>query len=117
MIGFYELLQKIKQRPSLYLGKRSLSHLQIFLDGYTFARRELGVPLTEEEEEFESFQEWVEERFNQRDTQSWVKIILFYSEDENDALDRFFDVFEYFLTRNQSLEVDETTNLQAQVGK
>lgn len=108
MIGFYELLQKIKQRPSLYLGQRSLNHLQVFLDGYTFARRQLGVPLTEEEEEFESFQEWVEERFNQRDTQSWVKIILFYSEDESDALDRFFGLFEDFLTSNKSREMEKT---------
>jgi hypothetical protein len=52
MSNFYELLQKVKQRPALYLGKRSLSHLQVFLDGYTFARRELGIEVTEQEREF-----------------------------------------------------------------
>ena len=70
MLSFYELLRKIKQRPALYLGKRSLSHLQVFLDAYTFARRELDVTPTEEEQNFENFQEWIEKRFNQVDTQS-----------------------------------------------
>ncbi|WP_238360615.1 hypothetical protein [Iningainema tapete] len=103
MIGFYQIIQKIKQRPSLYLGQRSISHLQTFLDGYTFARREQGVPTTEEEREFEEFQEWIEQRFNQESTQSWARIILFYSEDERDALDRFFELFAEFLQRNNNL--------------
>ncbi len=35
MISFYELINKIKQRPALYLGKAALSQFQTFLDGYT----------------------------------------------------------------------------------
>jgi hypothetical protein len=112
---FYELLEKIKKRPSMYLGKRSISQLQVFLDGYTFARRELGIPLTEEEREFEELQEWVEQRFNQASTQSWARIILFYSEDERDALERFFELFEEFLQRNKNLEKEEREQLKAQI--
>lgn len=116
MISFYNLIQKIKQRPSLYLGKRSIAHLQVFLDGYTFARRELDVPLTEEERDFEDFQEWVEKRFNQPSTQSWERIILFYSEDERDALDKFFDLFEDFRNRHQKLESDEIAKAEDREG-
>ncbi len=115
MMSFYEVLQKIKQRPSLYLGRRSISHLQVFLDGYTLARRELGVPLTEQEREFEGFQEWIEQRFNQNSTQSWDRIILFYSEDERDALERFFDLFEEFLNPDENLESEERNNLKAKI--
>ncbi len=107
MIGFYKLIQKIKQRPSLYLGQRSISHLQTFLDGYTFARREQNLPVTEEEREFEGFQEWVEFRFNQQSTQSWAKIILFYSEDERDALVRFFELFAEFWQHHKNLASEE----------
>lgn len=103
MIGFYQLIQKIKQRPSLYLGKRSITHLQTFLDGYTFARREQGIPVSEEERDFEDFQEWVEQRFNQHSTQSWARIILFYSEDERDALDSFFELYAQFLQHKKNL--------------
>lgn len=112
MLDLYELLGKIQKRSSLYLGKQSLSHLNVFLDGYTFARRQLGIPLTEEEKKFEDFQEWIEIRFNQADTQSWSRIILFYSEDEADALKRFFDLFEEFLSCEKLLKDDATNNCE-----
>jgi hypothetical protein len=116
MSNFYELLQKVQQRPSLYLGKRSLSHLQVFLDAYTFARREMGIEPTEQEQYFEEFQDWIEQRFNQVDTQSWSRIILFYSEDESDALEKFFELFEEFLQqRNHSLEVNEIAHVKSGV--
>ncbi len=107
MIGFYELITKIKKRPALYLGNNSISHLQVFLDGYTFARRELKVPISNEEADFEDFQEWVEQKFNLPDTQSWAKIILFYSADERDALKRFFELFDEFVKRNSSTATNE----------
>jgi hypothetical protein len=112
MLDLYDLLNKIKQRPSLYLGKRSLSHLQVFLDGYTFARRQLGIPITEQERKFEEFQVWIEHKFNQADTQSWSRIILFYSEDESDALMRFFDLFEEFLNNQELMKVDTANNTE-----
>lgn len=98
MLDLYPLLSKIKQRPSLYLGKRSLGNLHAFLDGYTFAHRQLDIPMTQQERNFEEFQEWIEIRFNQVSTQSWSRIILFYSEDEATALNLFFDLFEEFLS-------------------
>jgi hypothetical protein len=66
--------------------------------------------LTEQETKFEEFQEWIEHRFNQTDTQSWSRIILFYAEDEADALKRFFDLFEEFLNSEQLAKIDETNN-------
>ncbi len=97
MIGFYELINKIKQRPALYLGKCSLSQLQSFLDGYTSALRQADIPVSQEEQEFEQFQEWIEVKFSQPSTQSWSRIILFYSEDERDALESFFELLNEFI--------------------
>lgn len=99
---FYELIEKIKQRPSLYLGKPSLENLQVFLDGYLFARRQLNISLTEQEKQFEAFQEWIEEKFAQKNTQSWTRIILFYSQDEQTALSRFFELFDEFVAEYSS---------------
>lgn len=112
MLKLYDLLAKIKQRPSLYLGKRSLSHLHVFLDGYSFACRQIGIPVTEQEKDFAEFQEWIEHRFNQENTQSWSRIILFYTEDEADALNRFFELFEDFLRREKLPKGEEITNLE-----
>ena len=99
MISLYELIEKIKQRPSLYLNKRSLSHLKTFLDGYTFALRQANISVTEEETKFDNFQEWIEEKYNQYSTQDWSEIILFYAEDEANALDIFFELFQEFITQ------------------
>lgn len=80
----------------MYLGRKSLSHLRTFLDGYGLARRQLGIPISIEEKSFEQFQKWIEHRFNQPATQSWDRIILFYAEDDSIALTRFFELFDEF---------------------
>jgi hypothetical protein len=46
---FFDLLQRIKQRPGMYLGKCSITRLRAFLDGYETARAELGFPDTEQQ--------------------------------------------------------------------
>lgn len=102
MISFYQLIGKIQKRPSLYLNKRSLTHLKTFLDGYTFALRQANISVTDEEQKFENFQQWIEIKYNQNDTQDWSKIILFYAEDEANALDIFFQLFEEFINEENS---------------
>ncbi|MFB2894124.1 hypothetical protein ACE1CI_14535 [Aerosakkonemataceae cyanobacterium BLCC-F50] len=92
----YEMLQEIKKRPGMYLGKRSISRLRSFLDGYMGAREDLGLPRTEQEQEFNGFQEWIQERFSITSSHGWDSIILFYSADERDALEKFFVLFEKF---------------------
>jgi hypothetical protein len=109
---FYQLLDKIKTRPVLYLGKRSIFSLQAFLDGYTCACRQLGIPVTEQEQEFAEFQDWIEKQFNQQSTRSWARIIVFYSEDKSQALDTFFQLFENFLQRESSLDADTISRHQ-----
>lgn len=43
----YQILQKIKPRPAMYIGDLTLKSLLIFINGYAFALKDLGV--------FESF--------------------------------------------------------------
>jgi len=104
-----EILKGIKKRPGMFLGNRSITKLDMFLRGYSLGRKEVGVPPTEPEREFEGFQSWVEEKYGINSGQSWSKIILFYSVDEHEALQKFFELFEEYLNRNKSLEVDENS--------
>ena len=61
MEGIYEVLQKIKNRPGMYIGKSSITILRHFLVGYQFARRELGLELTQEDTDFyDNFQPWIQ---------------------------------------------------------
>ncbi|MEA5601440.1 hypothetical protein [Nostoc sp. UHCC 0252] len=104
---YKEILGAIKKRPGMYLGTSSITRLDMVLRGYSLARREVGVPPTEPEKEFEGFQSWVEEKYGINSGQSWSKIILFYTVDEHEALHKFFELFEEYLNRNKSLELDE----------
>ena len=107
MDNLYDLLQKIKKRPAMYLGRHSVFSLQAYLDGYYYARRELGVPLTEQESEFQEFLKWIRERFNVETGQLWSSILLFHSADERSAIDRFFNLFEEFINQEKSFKEDE----------
>ncbi|MEH2365892.1 hypothetical protein [Nostoc sp.] len=100
---YKEILGAIKKRPAMYLGTSSITRLDMLLRGYSFARREVGVPPTEPEREFEGFQSWVEEKYGINSGQSWSKIILFYSVDEDEALQKFFELFEEYLNRSKRL--------------
>ncbi len=102
MNDLYDLLGRIKKRPAMYLGRHSIVCLQAFLAGYNVARRELGLPPTEQDKEFEGFQAWVKEKFGIQSSQSWDKIVLFYSADERTALDLFFQLFEEFVSNQIS---------------
>ena len=58
-LSFYELLREIEHKPGLYIGRPSITDLQMFLAGYLFARHELAIPLTAEELRFRKFQPWL----------------------------------------------------------
>ena len=96
-MGLLKLLETIQERPGMFLGAPSVSGLQMFLGGYFFARHEQGLAVTEEEQIFEEFQGWVEQRFQVQASVSWAKIILLYSADERGGFELFFGLWEEFL--------------------
>ncbi|BDA68919.1 hypothetical protein RIVM261_016740 [Rivularia sp. IAM M-261] len=100
---FNEMIQRIKQRPGMFLGQSSITRLRSFLDGYTASRQDLGLSVTEEEIKFSQFQSWVQERFKITSSHGWDSIILFYSADEKDALNNFFELFEKFCNGEAAL--------------
>ncbi|MEH2436545.1 MAG: hypothetical protein V7K25_20260 [Nostoc sp.] len=104
-----ELLGRIKKSPGMFLGTASITKFDMYLRGYILAKRELGLALTNQEREFEGFQSWVKEKYEINSGQSWAKIILFYSIDEYEALQKFFELYEEYLNRNKSSEVDENS--------
>ena len=109
----YDLLERIKKRPGMYLGKPSITRLNMLLTGYSMARIELDLPPTKQEEEFGGFQDWIEERYKITSTHGWDSIILFYSADERDALSNFFQLFEQFCngeSASRSPSSSENTN-------
>jgi hypothetical protein len=96
MNSVIDLIHLIQKKPAMYLGKRSISCLKSFLDGW-FLRNPEAVT---DGETMSYFQEWIEKKYKVSTSHSWCDVILFYSLDESDALENFFQYFNEYLTHN-----------------
>ncbi|MCW6038667.1 hypothetical protein K4A83_20665 [Spirulina subsalsa FACHB-351] len=92
----YDLLERIKQRPGMYLGRVSLTRLKMLLLGYGMSRGELGLQLTQQEKQFSQFQKWIQEKYDVKSSEGWENIILSQVDDERLAFELFFELFEQF---------------------
>lgn len=107
MSSLFTLLEKIKAKPGLYLGKAAIADLRAFILGYRHARSELKVSIMEAEADFyKNFQPWLQIRLNVRTSNSWDKIILFTVMDEKQAFDYFFQLLDEFQKRDRAQDVD-----------
>ncbi|NEP20200.1 MAG: hypothetical protein F6J97_25505 [Leptolyngbya sp. SIO4C1] len=101
MSPLFEMLEKIKARPGMYIGKTSVSDLFMFIIGYRTAREELGIEPTATELDFYGeFQPWLQQRLDMRTSNAWAKMIEFSCGDERDAFERFFELLDEFLRRD-----------------
>jgi len=107
MSKLFDLLEKIKTKPGLYLGTASISDLRMFILGYRFARKELHISNTEAESDFyKNFQPWLQNRLSIRTVNAWDKIILLTCIDEKAAFDYFFQLLDEFLQRDKNQDID-----------
>ncbi|MEL6160979.1 MAG: hypothetical protein AAGJ95_01545 [Cyanobacteria bacterium J06554_11] len=87
----FDLLKRIQHNPSRYLGYPSVHSLFIFLNGYRFARQDMGVDLTEQEAMFYSrFQPWLQEKLGVNVATSWPKLVMLSCKDEQAGFKTFF---------------------------
>jgi hypothetical protein len=106
--GLFEILDKIKARPGLYIGRPSVSDLFMFLVGYKTARRELGIEPNQEEVKFyQEFHQFVEKKYNLHTSNAWASIIMLYCPDEKHGFERFFQLLEEFRQLECGVNRDE----------
>jgi len=104
MIGLFELLQKVENNSGIYLGRQSVSDLFMFLAGYEFARSQINEELTQEEEDFyNEFQPWVQQKLGVRSVTSWSKLIMLSCHDEKTGFEIFFKILREFQVRNAGI--------------
>lgn len=86
------LLNAIRDNPTIYLGQMSLTRLSAFLDGYILGSNcATFLPM---------FQEWVAEKYGVKTSHKWNEIILFYEQDEQSGFSRFFTLVDEFAMSN-----------------
>jgi hypothetical protein len=107
MSNLFELLEKIEQKPGLYIGTASVTALRHFLVGYKFARQEMGIlPTNEELDFYQNFQPWLQIHWHIRTANSWDKILLFKYIDEKTAFTYFFQLLAEFSQRDKNQDID-----------
>ncbi|XWK88281.1 MAG: hypothetical protein U7127_29550 [Phormidium sp.] len=105
MSGVFELLEKIRTKPGMYIGRPSVSDLFMFLVGYEYGRGESGVEATEEEDDFYGeFQPWLQKKLGIKTVSSWAKIIMVSCHDEKAGFEKFFKLLDEFKQRDKSLD-------------
>jgi hypothetical protein len=106
--SLFEILDRIKARPGLYIGRPSVSDLFMFLVGCKTARRELELEPTQEELKFyQEFHQFVEKKYNLHTSNAWSRIIMLYCPDEKQGFESFFQLLEEFQQEQQIVNPDE----------
>lgn len=94
MNSIVNIIHDIEKQPGLYLTANSINLLNSFLCGFIMRDPETITDI----QLMAQFQQWIELKYDKAGSNSWIKIILFYSHDEFDALDNFFKNFNSFLS-------------------
>lgn len=99
MGAILEVLQKIRQRPALYLGRPSVNNLYMFVQGYNLAR---GDEAREDYELLAGFGESVRKRFRITSSQGWARTIEFFSTSAEDELALFWELLDNYLAQRKT---------------
>jgi hypothetical protein len=101
MASIVHLIQMIKPRPPMYIGRSSLSCLRAFIDGWSFAHE----GRVDDATVLHEFQGWVARKCGVKEDFAWDRVILFVTLDEPVALTTFFEWFDEFLADKQRQRV------------
>jgi hypothetical protein len=74
--SIYDVIDKIRPRPGMYIGDSSPNSLFVFLEGYRMAMSEAGVPEASDPPLI-GFHDWVASKFGfYESTPGWANMIL-----------------------------------------
>jgi hypothetical protein len=105
-----ELLDKVLERPPLYVGRESVALTKAFIDGYGFATYEAGV--TDKDPLYDGFQNWIAERFRIKTAHDWASIISFMGSSEAKAFELAKELWKEYkaeMKKSDTLETQTAT--------
>lgn len=90
-------LKKIEEQPMLYLGSKNLSRLHYFIIGYLVCEEENG--RKDSLYIFEEFKKYFSKIYGIVSYYSYADVIRSNCETDEEAFDKFFEVFNDFLAQ------------------
>ncbi len=95
MNSLITILKKIEKNPLLYLGKKDLRRLQSFITGYLTCEEDNNE--NESTMFFDSFKNYFNSIYGLRSYYDFCSIICQELQSEEEAFDKFFELFNAFL--------------------
>ena len=89
--------ENFRLRTAMYIGDKKLSILKAFFDGYYYCN-------LNEDYLLDGFDDWISNYYNYKEsTSGWKNMILLKCKnDEEKAVDKFFELFDNFKKKTQS---------------
>jgi hypothetical protein len=94
-----DLIERIRERPGMFLGRPTVNNLYMFLAGFSYARKDDDAG---DWEVLAGFGDWVQKRYKISTSQGWARIIEFFSANEAEELRLFGKLFDEYLARRKS---------------
>lgn len=95
------LLQILKIKYGMFIGKKSLERLVAYIGGYEHCLIERGENISGLRMGFlPGFQEYIENRYNIHTDHHWSNIIQFFCNSDEEAFDTFYKLLDEFLAEN-----------------
>ena len=96
------MLERIRERPAMYLPERSISLLDSYLQGYNAALSDAGYRQEDGNEGIMTgFQRFVEKRFKIKLSVSWANILRFVNSSDAFAFVAFWEIWDEYLTQRR----------------
>lgn len=93
MDSLTELLEKIRIRPGMFLGKPSIELLRAFISGYLVNKKEPDI----DTDFYLEFQTFIEQKYSRKGTTHCITIIQSITTSDEEAFYKFFELLDEFL--------------------
>lgn len=89
----YDILDKMRERPALYLGSLSITKLEAFINGFRFGQN----GETQENPSFDGFNDFIDTYYKNYDVAGWRnKILADHYGNEEEAITQFYQLLDEF---------------------
>ncbi len=101
----YDFFEKIKERPAMYVGAKSLTRIQMFFYGYLYALDLQDIDFDHKKFGPYNFHDWIANKLGWAEsTSGWLNMILDKANgDDEKAVDLFYDLLEEFKLEKEDL--------------
>lgn len=98
-----ELLELMRDKPAMFLGRKSLYDLSSWIEGFCFAIKISNKNVFDMDVDFVSFDKYVQNKYEWHDVGGWSYKIRYRYRDEANAFDEFYRLYDEFQLTNSKL--------------